>query len=123
MPQLMHGTAGFHARTNTKLPGSTVRSKCTCWLHSGPSVLIYVVTSAEMACGEVPMVELLPRSLGGEAQAARERTAQAFQRYGTLSAATHRIEEQADEEHAKQVTYYCHETNPRRRHIYPRIPL
>ena len=47
----------------------------------------------------------LLRSLGGEAQAVRERTARAFQRYATLSAATHRLEEQADEEHAKQVVY------------------
>ena len=42
-------------------------------------------------------------SLGGEAQQVREQTAQAFQRYATLSAATHRLEEDADEQHAKQV--------------------
>ena len=48
------------------------------------------------------------RSLGGEAEAVRERTARVFQRYATLSAATNRIEEQADEEHAKQVTQCVH---------------
>jgi hypothetical protein len=45
----------------------------------------------------------MSRSLGGEAQQVRERTARAFQRYATLSAATHRLEENADEQHAKQV--------------------
>ena len=43
-------------------------------------------------------------SLGGEAEAVRERTARAFQRYATVSAATHQLEEQADDVHAKQVT-------------------
>ncbi len=47
------------------------------------------------------------RSLGGEAEGVRERTARVFQRYATLSAATHRLEEQADEEHAKQVICFA----------------